>query len=92
MRPFALPTKPAELACERSRHSSVSVSRPFAGASVEAAATHPDSRRSITPSGSERPSPPSQIFLFRDFPGTHLRSRLDQKCEVILLEYRLSGH
>ena len=31
-------------------------------------------------------------FSVLRFPGTHLRSRLDQKCEAILLEYRLSGH
>ena len=31
-------------------------------------------------------------FSVPRFPGTHLRSRLDQKCEAILLEYRLSGH
>jgi hypothetical protein len=31
-------------------------------------------------------------FSVPRFPGTHLRSRLEQKCEAILLEYRLSGH
>jgi DNA invertase Pin-like site-specific DNA recombinase len=35
-------TRPAGLACEPLPHSSVLVSRPFAAASVEAAATHPD--------------------------------------------------
>ena len=40
----AATTKPAELACEPLPHSSVLVSRPFAAASVEAAATYPDVR------------------------------------------------
>ena len=40
----APPTRPAELACEPLPHSSVLVSRPFAAASVEAAATQLDVR------------------------------------------------
>ena len=44
VRPSAPPMRLAELACEPLPHSSVLVSRPFAAASVETAATHPDVR------------------------------------------------